>query len=218
MEYLFIRWTQARRLRVERTHLAFTAVIAVTVLAYIWIVEPLTTASFVIAPVSVVLAIGLWKAIRSGEWGLNLRAVGPSFLVTTAFTVCMAVVLVAIGRQLGTLQDQVDVLSQLGALVIWGGGQQWILQTVVLREAQRKTSPTPAVFLAAALFAMLHLPNPFLTVVTFVGALGWCAIYSRYPNVLPLALSHAVSTIAILRAFDDDVTGRLRVGYAYLMR
>ncbi len=66
------------------------------------------------------------------------------------------------------------------------------------------------------MFASLHLPNPFLSAVTFAGALAWCWIYSRYPNILPLALSHAVLTAAILYAFDDRITGRLRIGAGYL--
>jgi hypothetical protein len=48
--------------------------------------------------------------------------------------------------------------------------------------------------------------------LTFVGAIGWCAIYDRYPNVIPLALSHAAATLIILRAFDDATLGGLRVG------
>jgi membrane protease YdiL (CAAX protease family) len=197
--------------------LPLTAVVAATVLTYTWIVDSRTAAPFVIAPVSVVVVVGLWNAFRTGEWGLDPRALSPSLLVTAVFTACAGAVVLSIGHALGTLHDEAAGLSALGPLILWGGGQQWILQTVVLREAQRRTSPGRAVFLAAALFAMLHFPNPFLALVTFLGAVGWCTIYSRYPNVLPLALSHAVSTIVILRAFDDDVTGRLRVGYAYLM-
>ena len=70
--------------------------------------------------------------------------------------------------------------------------------------------------LAAFLFAAVHLPNPFLTAMTFAGALAWCAIYDRHPNVVPLALSHAMVTLAILHAFDDSLTGHLRIGQAYL--
>ena len=51
--------------------------------------------------------------------------------------------------------------------------------------------------------------------LTFLGALAWCWMYEHHPNVLPLALSHAVLTVAILYAFDDRITGRLRVGAAY---
>ena len=52
--------------------------------------------------------------------------------------------------------------------------------------------------------------------MTFAGALAWCWIYDRHPNLLPLSLSHALLTLAILRAFDPARTGHLRVGMAYL--
>ena len=48
--------------------------------------------------------------------------------------------------------------------------------------------------------------------MTFAGALAWCWIYDRHPNLLPLALSHALLTLAILCAFDEAMTGHLRVG------
>ena len=99
---------------------------------------------------------------------------------------------------------------------LWGGSQQWILQTVILREAQRASSRTMGAIVAALLFGVLHLPNPLLTIVTLVGALGWCAIYDRYPNIIPLALSHAIGTLALMYAFDDRIIGGLHVGYSYL--
>ena len=56
------------------------------------------------------------------------------------------------------------------------------------------------------------LSNPY----TGVAAIFWCWIYDRSPNLLPLAVSHAVLTLAVLYAFDDAITGRLRVGIGYL--
>jgi membrane protease YdiL (CAAX protease family) len=100
-------------------------------------------------------------------------------------------------------------------LIFWGGGQQFALQTVVLREAQQLAGRA-GVPLAAVIFAALHLPNPFLTAVTAVGGLAWCWIYARHPNIIPLAVSHAASTLVILMAFDPDVTGGLRTGWRYL--
>lgn len=92
------------------------------------------------------------------------------------------------------------------------------LQTVLLHDAQTLMSRRAAIVVAAAMFAALHLPNPFLTLATFAAALAWCAIYSRHPNLLPLALSHALLTLVVLCALDDPVTGRLRVGAAFFTR
>jgi membrane protease YdiL (CAAX protease family) len=101
-------------------------------------------------------------------------------------------------------------------LLPWAAAQQFALQTVLLREAQGALSRGRGIALAAAVFGVLHLPNPFLTFVTVVGAAAWCWIYDRWPNIFPLALSHALCTLAILLWFDRSITGGLRVGYAYL--
>ena len=119
-------------------------------------------------------------------------------------------------RSIGTLHDRRDFLGSLAALIPWGGAQQWILQTVVLREAQRATSRNAGIVVAALLFGAVHLPNPFLAPVTAAAALFWCWLYDRYPNIIPLALSHALGTLAVLYAFDEGITGRLRIGAGYL--
>jgi membrane protease YdiL (CAAX protease family) len=91
-----------------------------------------------------------------------------------------------------------------------------VLQTVVLREAQRATSRSAGIAVAALLFGAVHLPNPFLAPVTAAAALLWCRIYDRHPNILPLAFSHGFGTLMILYAFDASITGRLRIGASYL--
>jgi membrane protease YdiL (CAAX protease family) len=154
--------------------------------------------------------------VRSGEWGLAPRALLPASRATALFTLPAVLGVLAAGLAIGTLHDRAAFLGNLAELVPWGVAQQWLLQTVVLREARRLLPRHAGIVVAALLFALVHLPNVFLMSMTFVGALGWCAIYSRYPNIVPLGLSHAVATLALLYAFDDDITGRLRIGQAYL--
>jgi membrane protease YdiL (CAAX protease family) len=100
-------------------------------------------------------------------------------------------------------------------VIVWGGAQQFVLQTVILRESQA-VAGRGAVLVAAGVFASLHLPNPFLLIVTFTGGLAWCGIYARHPNILPLAVSHAAATVVILLSFDPAVTAGLRTGWHYL--
>jgi hypothetical protein len=202
----------------------FTVTILATILIYTWVLEPRGVP--VAAPAVVVVCATLVNGVRSGVWGLSLKALPPASRAATIFTVAAVPVVLAVGLALGTLHDRPALLANLAALIPWGGAQQWVLQTVVLREARRLISgtsnlestsySTTSIVLAAALFSVVHAPNPFLMLVTFAGALGWCAIFARYPNIMPLAVSHAVTTLAVLYAFDDDVTGRLRIGQAYL--
>jgi hypothetical protein len=131
-------------------------------------------------------------------------------------TAAAVALIYAAGWAAGTLQPRWRWTS-LAFLVPWAAGQQFALQTVLLKEAQAVSGRRGGIVLAALVFGALHLPNPFLAPVTLVAALVWCFLYDRHPNWLPLAFSHALATLAILHSFDEDTTGRLRVGYAYLL-
>jgi membrane protease YdiL (CAAX protease family) len=195
----------------------FTVSIVLVVLTYTWVAEPIAPRWVRQVPAVVVIALAIWRALRTGEWGLKRSAFLPALQWAAALTAAAVLVMALASWQLGTWHDRRDLLGNLAVLIPWGLGQQFALQTVLLREAQTVVSPRTAIWLAAVVFSVLHLPNPFLAPVTFVGALAWCWIYDRHPNVIPLGLSHAVATLAILYAFDDTITGRLRVGRAYLM-
>jgi membrane protease YdiL (CAAX protease family) len=192
----------------------FTLTILATLLLYAWVLEPRGVP--VAVPAAVIAATAGLNNVRFGEWGLSPRALVPALRATALFTLPAVLGVLAAGMAIGTLHDRPAFLASLAELVPWGCAQQWLLQTVVLREARRLLPHKASIVVAALLFALVHAPNVFLVSMTFVGALGWCAIYFRYPNILPLGLSHAVATLALLYAFDDDITGRLRIGQAYL--
>lgn len=195
----------------------FTLSILAVILTYTWWFADRFPHGSATVPVAIVTALGLWRALATGEWGFRWRALWPATRLALSITLPAVLGILAVGAAVGTLHDRRDFLGSLGGLTLWGGAQQWILQTVVLREAQRITSSTWGVPIAALLFAAVHLPNVFLTAVTFGGGLVWCGIYSRHPNILPLAVSHGLGTLAILHAFDAAITGRLRIGHAYLL-
>jgi membrane protease YdiL (CAAX protease family) len=182
----------------------------------VWVVEPHVPRTAVLVPGAVVSILAAWHDFRRGEWGFSWRAFGPGLWRSLAITSAAVILILAAGAAVGTLHDRRDFLGSLAPLVVWGGAQQWILQTVVLREAQRATSRTRGIAIAAALFGVVHLPNPLLAPVTGIAALVWCRLYDRYPNIIPLALSHGLGTLALRYAFDETITGRLRIGASYL--
>jgi membrane protease YdiL (CAAX protease family) len=195
----------------------FSLAIVALVLLWTWLLATRVPNRAVLAVGAAVIALAVWHNLRRGEWGVTWHALGGASRGAILFTLSGVGLILAAGWALGTLHDRRDFLGSFGPLVVWGAGQQWVLQTVLLREAQRAVSRRGGIVVAAALFGLLHLPNPLLTGVTVAGALCWCTIYDRYPNVVPLAVSHGLGTLALRHAFDPETLGRLRVGYSYLL-
>jgi membrane protease YdiL (CAAX protease family) len=109
---------------------------------------------------------------------------------------------------------------ELLKITVWGVGwgllQQYVLQAFVNRRAQLLWGRGAAsVLLTAAVFALLHLPNPGLTAATFLGGVVWASVYQRAPNLFALALSHAAMTWVLISAFPDSALRGLRVGFKY---
>jgi membrane protease YdiL (CAAX protease family) len=188
------------------------------VLVYAWLIEPNVSRSAVLIPAAIVVILTARHDLRHGEWGFAWPALPAALWRALAVTFAAVLLIVGAGAAVGTLHDRRDFLGSLAPLVLWGGAQQWVLQTVVLREAQRASSRAKGIVIAAALFGAVHLPNPLLAPVTAAAALMWCWLYDRHPNIIPLALSHGLGTLALRYAFDEAITGRLRIGASYLHR
>ena len=196
--------------------LRFTVPLLAIIAGYTWVFVRVTPRWSAHVVTAIVLGLSVWRAARTGEWGLRRSAFLPAFGVAAAFTLPAVLAFYFAGSHLGPLPRRPHPWRDLAFLVPWAAGQQFALQTVLLREAQATTSRGKGIALAAAIFGALHLPNPFLAPVTLLAAVVWCWIYDRHPNLVPLALSHALCALAIIYCLDPTLTGRLRVGYAYL--
>lgn len=98
----------------------------------------------------------------------------------------------------------------------WGLLQQYVLQGFVNRRAQMAWGRGGrSVLLVACVFALLHMPNPWLTAATFAGGVVWAAVYQRAPNLPALAVSHALMSLLLVCALPPSVMKGLRIGFKY---
>ena len=118
----------------------FSFAIVVLVLLWTWLLATRVPDRSVLAVGGAVIALAVWHNLRQGEWGVAWRALGGASRGAILLTLPGVALILAAGWALGTLHDRRDFLGSLGPLVVWGAGQQWVLQTVLLREAQRASS------------------------------------------------------------------------------
>jgi uncharacterized protein len=100
----------------------------------------------------------------------------------------------------------------------WGLMQQYVLQAFINRRFVLIFGRGWAsILLVAAIFAGLHLPNLWLTIITFAGGLIWAFVYQRVPNLFALAISHSVMTWVVISTIPASALHHLRIGFSYFL-
>ncbi len=108
------------------------------------------------------------------------------------------------------------LIAQIGLGFAWGFVQQYVLQSFINRRAQIIWGPgLMSILLTGLTFSILHLPNPWLMVVTLMGGFIWAAVYQRAPNLFALAISHSVMTWVLVSTLPVSVLNHLRIGFKY---
>lgn len=206
------------------------AFVVICVLAVEWAVLPIFGKNAIAGLIPVIVAFSAivtshlvrhetpweigWRLDNLGE---SARVLLPPMLFATVFLIFTGLALGSL--RLSEIRPTGPVLSTLSWLFVWGLMQQYALQGFVNRRAQIIWGKgLRSVALVAVIFAFLHLPNPWLTLATFVSGLMWAWAYQRSPNLLALALSHVIMTVVLVLTLPYSALHGLKVGYGYFLQ
>ena len=193
-------------------------------LSYIWLWEDSFHDSFYLC-LALYLAIGVAGHLRRGETardiGLRVDNLGPAMRQALAFVGPLILISPLVGLALDTIRPIPGAswwwVPGMGKRFASGTLQQYGLLCFFYRRLQELLPGAwPPILAAAAWFALFHLPNPFLTVVTLGAGILSCWLYRRVPNLWALGLSHALLGMSISRCLPLDITVHMRVGPGYL--
>jgi membrane protease YdiL (CAAX protease family) len=201
---------------------AEVALILGLVFLFIWVVEPLDRPRLdvaLLALVGVLLIGSPWLHHDSFDrLGLRLDNFWKAMAGLLPISLVAAGVAIGAGFFLKSIDPPRSVPVALAEYFAWATAQQFALQSVVLRRLEDMGLRGGAPLAAAAVFSLVHAPNPGLLILTFFGGLLWCSTFRRNPNLVAVALSHAILAVVIVSTLPPEATGGYRIGPPYLAR
>lgn len=153
------------------------------------------------------------------ELGIGLRGLKDSaWTIPLAASICGIGILIA--TEFGTLSllyGPQRVYWHSIFYVIWALEQQFILNSFFYKRFESLLGDTTiAVVATALLFAVVHIPNPVLVPLTFLGGIFFVETFRRWRNIYPIAVAHAMFGLTLAITIPDHWIRHMRVGLGFL--
>jgi membrane protease YdiL (CAAX protease family) len=161
----------------------------------------------------------LRDGVPGRELGVRIDNALPALRVyALPFGIAIALML-SVGSFAGTLHFGGKFFGMLAAVPMWALLQQYMLLAFAHRRFRNIFGPGPtSVAATASLFALMHLPNPTLTVVCGAAGIVWAWQYERSPNLFANAFTHTLASAFLANSLPHTVLKNMVVGYNYFLR
>lgn len=188
------------------------------IFSYIWLWQGTFDGDFLVC-LGLVGAITLGGHRRRGETvrdiGFRLDNFRQSAKEVFAVVGPLLVVMVVVGLALGWNREPpiARLLSRMALMPLFGIIQEYALLGFYYRRFEEALPGSALPALASAtVFALLHLPNTPLVVLSFVAGIGACWFYRRTPNIWVLGLAHGLLSITVAMFLAKLLIVGLKVG------
>jgi hypothetical protein len=193
------------------------AIVFAMILAAVWTPQGRLNAFFSLSAAACVLVVAF-----AGRWGLREMGLaqprGGAWKIFLAGALLCGLIWVA-GFALRSIGLGYPIpWNRSWQYAIWALVQEFILQSVFFMRLESVLGSRRAVFWAASLYAVAHIPNPVLTLLSFFGGLLFCEFFRRWRNLFPLGIIHGALGITIAASLPDRWLHHMRVGIGYVSK
>jgi hypothetical protein len=151
-----------------------------------------------------------------GLTGRELRPCARASLPVLAVVIVAAVGYVLWAHDSAALLASPHIWLMFAGYLVWCSFQQFLTQSYFHRRLMRvMESPHLRALAIGLLFAGAHIPNPILMVATFAGGFVFAEIFTRHPNIWPLAFVQALAGFLIGALSPQWIIHGMRVGPGY---
>ena len=188
-------------------------------------------------PLLLPAALAVWlimnsQRLRGETWydvGFRRQDFGRACKLLCLPMLLAIAVMCLIGWRTHSFQRNTHFALNLFIVPLWGLVQQYVTQGFLYRRVRFLLVTEPvsssvqqrqarwAIVLSAALFALVHLPNPALTLLTLAGGLLWSWVYERAPNLWALGLSHGILSSVLMHSMPAWFLPSMSIGYKHFL-
>jgi len=156
---------------------------------------------------------GKWSP---SELGLTQPLNGIGYILLAGALACGGIALLGIAfRSIGPGYSV--SLTRSWQYAIWALEQEFILQSIFFLRLEEVVGSGRAVFAAATLFALVHIPSLVLTLLSLLGGILFCELFRRWRNLYPIGIIHAALGLTIAASLPDFWLHHMRVGIGFLV-
>jgi len=190
-------------------------IVFVLIMVAVWTQPGAVNAEVILSAAMCILWFTVLARYSVSDLGLARPGAGAVLMLLSGAILVIA--LVGLGLALNSLGPAHPVpWNRAWQYAVWALVQEFILQSFFFVRLESLLGGRRAVWAAALLFAMTHIPSPLLTLLSFGGGLLFCEMFRRYRNIFPLGLVHAALGVTIAANLPDSLLHHMRVGVGYL--